>query len=446
MSWMSTRREARRLLLGLVLLLLLPGSATQARVYIDIDAPGFQQFPVAITDFQNLGAPPAARETDLGGWFADTLGRYLKITGYFHLLDRRSFLEDPKQAGITAQGIRFSDWTAIGAEYLVKGGYAAAGNDFTTEFRLFDTVKGELLVGKRYRGRPEDRNDMVVKFASEILLVLTGEAGLYDTKLAVVLKKGNVSELYAVGFDGSGLTKLTSHRNLIVAPRWSPDGRWIAFTSYRDRNPDGYLVSPGQPAAAKKISGHPGVNMPGCWSPDGKQLLLTLSKDGNPEIYALELATGQLRRLTNNHVIDVSPSWSPDGRQIAFVSDRSGSKQIYLMDADGGNVRRLTQEGNYNASPVWSPRGRTIAFEGMVGGNFQIFTIGEDGGRLTQLTADGASNESPCWSPDGRYLAFSAKRGDRARIVIMNANGSFSRVLYEGPESGQTPSWSPRLK
>ncbi|HRT28032.1 MAG TPA: hypothetical protein P5573_07950, partial [Syntrophales bacterium] len=210
------------------------------KVYIDIDSPTIQKFPIAVADFKNLGQAPD-RE-NLSAWFADRLGNALQLTGFFNVIQRKTFFEDPVKSGITAETIQFSDWTVIGAESLIKGGFQLNGSDLTVEFRLFDVVQGRLLTGKRYTGKPGDREEMVLRFAEEVLLQLTGERGVFDTKVAFAGKEGNLSEIYTVNFDGSGLKKLTNFRSLTLLPRWSPDGREMTFTSYRDGNPDVYLL------------------------------------------------------------------------------------------------------------------------------------------------------------------------------------------------------------
>lgn len=433
-----------RVIATLVLLLLFSSGQAYGKVYIDIDSPSFQKFPIAVTDFKPL--KPVADKSDLPSWFPDTLSRDLTMTGYFSVLDRKGFLEDPKQAGITAEGTRFEDWTAIGAEYLIKGGFQTDGRELVTEFRLFDVVRRELVVGKRYVGKPEDRNRMVMQFINEVLQALTGEAGLFDTRIAFVRKGDAPADIYTIGFDGSDLRRITSDNALTLSPRWSPDGRFLAFTSYRDGNPDIYLrdLTSG---STRKVVFYPGLNLPGSWSRDGTRLLVSVSRDGNQEIYDMNVATSLLQRLTRDSSIDVSPVRSPDERQIAFVSNRNGSPQIYIMDADGGNIRRLTQEGNYNTSPAWSPKGKKIAYEGSVNGRFQIFVIDVDGGGSPQqLTFDGMDHESPSWSPDGRYLVYAVRGYGRNRIEIMNVGGQIVRVLYEGKDRCQTPFWSPHLK
>ena len=179
--------------LTLFVLLMLCRGPAYGKVYIDIDSPSFQKFPIAITEFKSLR--PGVATGDFPVWFADTLSRNLLITGYFNVIDRRAFLEDSSRAGITGEGTRFADWVTIGAEYLIKGGFQADGGQFITEFRLFDVVKGELIVGKRYIGTSDDKNRMVLQFANEVLQALTGEAGLFDTQIAFVKKTASASDL-----------------------------------------------------------------------------------------------------------------------------------------------------------------------------------------------------------------------------------------------------------
>ena len=428
-------------LLGIILLALGWNQTASGKVYIDIDSPAFQKFPIAIPDFKNLSGDKDNK--NLSVWFSDALAKKLGLTGFFRVISKNSFLEDLDRAGITAESIRFSDWVNIGTETLVKGGFQYDGKELSAEFRLFDVILGKIIVGKKYWGKFEDREEMVVKFASEVLLALTGERGVFGTKIAFVLKKGKTSEMYTINFDGSELSRITYYGSITLSPHWSPDGQSISFTSYKRGNPDFYIMDIAK-RTARKTSSFRGLNLSAPWSPDGRKILLTLSKDGNEEIYVLDTASKKLERLTRNPSIDVSPTWSPDGRKIAFVSNRSGSPQIYLMDADGNNVRRLTYEGSYNTSPSWSPRGNRIAYEGATNGCFQIFSINEEGSNILQITSDG-SNESPSWSPDGRYLVFRSKKDGKFRICIINFNGSNMRVLHEGVHIHNCPSWSPRL-
>ncbi|MBN2178093.1 MAG: Tol-Pal system beta propeller repeat protein TolB [Deltaproteobacteria bacterium] len=414
------------------------------KVYIDIDSPAFQQFPTAIPDFRNMGT--SEDREGLSRWFSEHLSSALDITGYFRMIEKGAFLEDPNSAGITAEETKFSDWSVVGADFLIKGGFNYDGKKLSVEFRLFDVVEGKLITGKKYWGKIEEKKAMMLRFVGEILHALTGERGVFDTKIAFVGKRGNESEIYTVNFDGTDLQKITNFKSLSLLPHWSPDANRISLTSYLRNNPDYYIVDL-RNGKVKRTSEYVGLNLSGPWSAHGEKALLVLSKEGNEEIYTITIENGKLERLTNDPSIDVSPSWSPDDKSIAFVSNRSGSPQVFIMDAEGKNARRLTFEGSYNTSPAWSPKGKKIVYEGSSNGSFQLFTIDEDGNNAMQITFERGGAEDPCWSPDGRYLAFSSKIGQERRICIVNSNGLNLRVLdeIEGIQSLESPSWSPHL-
>ncbi|MDO8785679.1 MAG: Tol-Pal system beta propeller repeat protein TolB [Syntrophales bacterium] len=426
----------------LVFLLLYSGHCAYGRVYLDIDSPSFQKFPIAITDFKEL--KEGQDKENFPAWFSGALGKCLEATGLFNVIGKRAFLENKAPEGLAPENIQFTNWKIIGAEYLVKGALLLDGGTLVTEFRLYDVIKGSFITGKRYTGKIDSRRDMVLSFAGEILQALTGNKGVFDTKIAFALKNGKTSDIYTVGFDGSNLTRITDYQALTLSPRWSPDGRHLSLTSYKNGMPELYILDLSK-RTLRKVASFRGLNLSGAWSSDGQKILMTLSRDGNEEIYVMYLQDGQFRRLTNNFAIDVSPTWSPDGRKIAFVSNRSGSPQIYLMDADGRNIKRLSYEGNYNTSPSWSPPGDKIAYEGRTDGVFQIFSIEGEGTKPLQLTSGKANSESPSWSPDGRYIAFHSRKNGRSRVCVINADGSNMRVLYEGMGECLGLSWSPKV-
>jgi TolB protein len=418
---------------------------TAAKVYIDIDSPTFQQIPIAICDFNNH-ATSAIKSANFGITVSDDVKKDLSLTGIFNILNKKSFLENNYSGnGTTTEKIRFADWAAIGADYLLQGNINQNGKEIIVEGCLYDVTRGEILFNKRYRSEVNKLRAISRAIASDILLALTNDEGDFNTKIAFVSKRGSKSDIYAINYDGSDLKSITSHQAIIMTPRWSPDGRLFAFTSFRDGRPEIYIRNL-KNGTEKKAASFEGLNLCGAFSPDGKKLLLTLSKDGNEEIYVLETDTMNLKRLTNNYSIDVSPAWSPDGKKIAFVSNRAGSPQIYTMDANGNNVKRITSEGKYNTSPSWSPRGDRIAYEGLINNRYQIFSVDEEGSNPLQLTSDASNNESPSWSPSGRQIVYVSRKGSKSRINIINSNGLNPRVLIENSYKSVMPAWSPRFK
>ena len=420
------------------------GILCQAKVYIDIDSPSFQKYPIAVTPFRNQGTRTDTE--NLSTFFTDRLSSALDITGYFKIIDIGGVPESERGGDPRSGAIDFSRWSQAGADLLVKGGFEVTGGVLTAEFRLFDVVEGRLIAGKKYWGKPGDAGMMVMKFAREILLLLTGQGGVFDTKIAFVGKKAGRSEIYSINFDGSGLQTHSAFNSLTLFPHWTPDGKYLSFTSYKGGNPDCYLMNM-ESGKVETIANFKGLNLAGPWSTDGARELLVLSRDGNEEIYIWEREARELRRVTTNSAIDVSPVWSPDGGKIAFVSNRSGTPQIFVMSARGENIRRLTFEGSYNTSPAWSPAGGRIAFEGMTNGHFQLFLIDEDGSNFMQLTFEKDNCESPGWSPDGRYIAFTLKKGAAAQLAIIGSNGMNLRVLnsLDAAMSYDDPSWSSHI-
>jgi len=421
-------------------------NSAAAKIYIDIDSPTFKLIPIAICDFNDQAANTAS-PAGSGSTVSEGVKKDLSLTGIFNILNKKSFLEDKESAAArTPEKIRFADWAAIGADYLLKGYAVQNAKETLVECFLFDVTRGELILNKKYRAETGNLQAVSRSMASDIMMALVNDEGDFKTKIAYITRKGVKSDIYVINYDGSELKSVTNHQSIIMSPRWSPDGHFLAFTSYKAGRPEIYIKNL-QTGAETKMSYFEGLNLCGAFSPDGKKLLMTLSKDGNEEIYALDTGTFQLQRLTSNYAIDVSPSWSPDGKKIVFVSNRSGSPQIYTMDAGGGNVKRITFEGSYNTSPVWSPRGGRIAYEGRINNKYQIFSIDEDGNNPMQLTFDAATNnESPSWSPSGRQIVYASRKSAGSKIYIINSNGSNPRVLNENSYKLAMPVWSPRLK
>ena len=245
--------------------------------------------------------------------------------------------------------------------------------------------------------------------------------------------------------DGSNLTNLTNNTAGGFRPSWSPDpdGRFIAFESYRDGNTEIYVMN-ADGSNPRNLTNNPASDWDFSWSPDSRFIAFVSERDGNYEIYVMNADGSNPRNLTNNPASDWSPSWSPDSRFIAFESSRDDYRdEIYVMNADGSNPRRLTNNTAYDSDPVWSPDGRFIAFESYRDGNTEIYVMNADGSNLTNLTNNPASDWDFSWSPDSRFIAFVSERDGNTEIYVMNADGSNLTNLTNNPASDRSPSWSP---
>jgi TolB protein len=348
--------------------------------------------------------------------------------------------------------VNYSAWNQLGAQWLIKGQYekSISGDKYKFVFRLFDVVNEQFLVGKRYQGKKSFMRKIMHRFADEVMEQLTGKRGVAETRLAFLSRTPDGKEMHAVDFDGANVQKLTNEQSVILSPDWSPDGRFIVYTSYKEHNPDLILLDPNGRNRRRPLLRLPGINSAPSWSPDGSKISLVLSKDSNSEIYVLN-RWRKLTRLTRHFNIDTSPTWSPDGKKIAFTSDRSGTgrPQIYIMDSTSGDrkgVTRITFKSRYNDNPAWSPDGDKIAFTSMVKGNFQIKIYNTETRQTTNVTSGKGSKEEPTWSPDGQFLAYRMTRGRQSSIHIKRVGGGKSRQLTFLPDGGVSPTWSPYPK
>ena len=237
-------------------------------VYLDIDSPTLQRIPIAVADV--LALTNEQSKTGMDAWLSGNLSAALDLTGLFRSIPKEAFLEDQNPRPFSADMIRFEDWSAIGAEYVVKSRFnmLPGGKDAIVTWRLFDVVERKMVLEKQCRGRTDSRGDRVDPFVNDLLSALTGERGIFDTRIAFVQKKGANGKIVSIAFDGTGLASLTAGDALVITPRWSPDGKQLAYTSYQSGQPALYLctIKSGQ---ARRIAGFPGINLAGPWSPDG---------------------------------------------------------------------------------------------------------------------------------------------------------------------------------
>jgi TolB protein len=420
------------------LLCLFSGSA-RARIYIDINAPSIEKIKIAIPDFRNLSSNASGPEfaRDLPG----VLSNDLDLSGYFVPIDRAAFLAEDNGA-MTEDQIRFKDWSTIGADLLVTGGYNAIGQSLEVEVRLFDVFRGRQIFGKRILGKTDDSRDLMHRIGNDIVYLLTGQKGIFLTKLAFVGTATGNKEIYVCDYDGYNVRQITNDKSIALLPRWSPQGDKLFYNSYKDGEGPALYMRDMTTGRTVKVSGRKGLNIGAAWSPDGRTAALCLSVDGDPDIYRIDLSGKIIRRVTNSWGISVSPTFSPDGDRMAFVSNRSGGPQIYIKNLQEGKEERLSFEGNYNTSPAWSSLNR-IAYAGMENSRFDIFTIDPSGTGLRDLTNGQGNNEDPCWSTNGRYIAFSSNREGGYHLYLMTANGQNQRRIGISKGEQTSPSWSP---
>lgn len=412
----------------------------QKEIRLEIYPSTDRRIPIGIERF-NTRMESEGLSREISGLLETVLERDLQFSLYFRLIEGE---EKDFGSGAIEENADLKIWKENGARFLIKGEISGNGNDLRISTGIHSIWTFKEISSREYRTNMESLRWTLHRIADDIIEVITGEKGVSQTRIAYVVEKGGVKELYLMDYDGYNLNPLTRNESIVLSPAWSPDGEKIVFTSYRDNNPNLYLKNL-KNGKDEPLLSFPGINSAPAWSPEGRYLAVTLSKDGASEVYRYDYKSSVLRRLTYNISIDTSPSWSPNGKQIVFTSDRAGNPHIYIMDSDGSNLRRLTTTNPYNDTPIWSPLGDKVAFVSRERGeSFDIYTLDILSGRIRQLTAVG-NNTHPSWSPDGLHIIFSSNRDRQDEIYIMNWDGTgLRRLTYNGGNT--SPAWSPRMK
>ena len=397
----------------------------QGKVYIDITSPR-QQVILAVSDLDG----PHGKE------ISEVIAGDLGFTGFFVPLDKTAFIEKP------GQPFSPGNWSVLGAELVVKGNVRKSDETVSTVVTVYDVFDGREVFKKLYRAESDLVRPLAHSISNDIYKAVTGEEGVFRTKIAYVVKTKAGQELHIMDWDGHRSRALGIRSSLLLAPHWSRDGRKLLYSSERSRQWSIYLLDFDEGVERKVFDGE-GTNIAGDFFPGGEEFALSSSKEGTPDIYTYDLRNSRLKRITSLKGIAVSPSVSPDGGSIAFVSDRGGSPQIYTTDKIGYNMTRITYSGPYNTSPTWSPKGDRLAFSGRHEGRNQIFTVKPNGTGLMMLTEAG-NNENPSFSPDGRFIAFTSDRDGAKGIWIMRANGEGQKKITPWGREAFGPGWSPK--
>ena len=401
---------------------LLPAAA-DAKVYIDIASPAARKLPIAVTEFGGTS----------GREISDIIKDDLDFTGIFFCLERNAFIEG------SSQQFNPKNWTVVGAEAVVKGTVSGTRNLVAT-VSLFDALEGREIFRKEYQTDAGLLRPLAHTIANDIYRQMTGEPGIFRTRIVYVTRKSGEDSLSMADWDGHRPVNLGVKGNVILAPHWSRDGSRLLYSSERNRQWGVYILDFRKMAEIKGFSSR-GTNIAGDFFPDGDEFIFSSSMNGSQDLYTYRISGTKLSRLTSSRGIEVSPTLSPEGNQICFVSDRGGSPQLFIMDKDGYNAKRLTFNGPYNTAPSWSPRGDKIVFSGRQGGRNQVFTISPDGSGITQLT-DRGNNEDPSFSPDGRYIVFSSDRDGEKAVYIMRATGEAQKRITPKGLRAFGPRWS----
>ncbi len=402
-----------------------------AQMRIDVSGVGATQLPIAIAGFTTDARLPQ----DVAAVVRGDLAR----SGAFRVIDPAQTVSDT--APVDFAGVR-----SRGAETFVAGSVARlADGRYDIRYRLYDAVKQTPIAGESVVAPEADLRLAGHRIADAIFEKLTGEKGVFATRIAFVSKQGTRFRLNVADWDGENVQSPLVSPEPIISPSWSPDGGRLAYVSFEQKKPVVYVhtLATGQRVA---VANFKGSNSAPAWSPDGRTLAVALTLNGLSQIYLINAADGaNARRLTASNAIDTEPVFSPDGRTLFFTSDRGGSPQIYRMPVNGGDATRVTFGSSYNVSPRVSPDGRSLAFLTRRDGRFFVGTKDLAGGNESVLT-DGGQEESPSFSPNGRWIMYATQQGGRDSLMAISVDGRVRQRLSSSLGDIREPSWGPFLR
>ncbi|NBO20841.1 MAG: Tol-Pal system protein TolB [Rhodobacteraceae bacterium] len=420
-----------------------PALAQNGPLRITITDGVIEPMPYAIPDFI-----PEGGASDMAANISRVVASDLSGTGLFREIPSSAFIS--RVASFDAP-IAYPDWKAINAQALITGAVSANGNQVVAKFCLFDVFAGQQFDQcMQFAGPAASWRRVAHKVADTIYSRITGEGAYFDSRVAFVAESGpkdaRQKRLAVMDYDGANLQYLTDASSIIIAPRFSPDGRKIIFTSYASGSPQIYVMDTGSLKASAMEQQAGTMTFSPRFAPDGRSVVFSLERGGNTDIYAMDIATGATRQLTNTPSIETSPSFSPDGSQIVFESDRSGAQQIYVMPASGGEAVRLSGGNGRYGTPVWSPKGDYIAFTKQNEGRFYIGVMRADGSEERLLTAS-FLDEGPTWAPNGRVIMFTRETpGATGAASLYSVDITGRNLKKVAVQTAATdPAWSPLL-
>ena len=401
--------------------------SAEATVYFDVYGQPYEKVTIAV--------PPFAGVEKQRPEISDLLGQDLGLSGFFVVVSRSLMDNGLMSEGLDRRNIRFDQWRSLGAGFLCKALVQEGENDFSLEAYLYDTSDGTLLFAKKYHAAPSEWRRVVHRLTDEIILTVTGEMGIMSSRILFVAGDRRHRDVYVADLDGYGVRKLTDQRQIIVSPSVSPDGKYLAFTSYKEGKPDLYVVDL---ATNREVytDKRDGTKVGSSWM-DSRTIAYAYILGKRSTIYAANVETKERKVLLSKEGILASPTFSPDGAKMVFVSDMHGGANIFMKDMATGDITRLSFFGNYNTSPAFSPKGDLIAFVSKTEGALEICVMRPDGSDARVLS-HGGINDSPQFSPDGRYILYSSRKGKKTSIHLMLRNGENDRELgFTGADETQ---------
>lgn len=395
------------------------------------------QIPIAITPFKNDNQNKNMQ------LMHEIISNDLSRSGLFSPIDVSGVSQYPYDE----RDVNFSNWSALQSQFLILG--TVKPNDSkrskTQEvtWSLVDVYKEKTILTISLKGSSNQYRLIAHRIADIAYEKLTGSKGVFQTNIAFV-KKINAKKysLFISDYDGYNPKTILNSKHPIISPRWSPDGKKIAYVSFEKRKPVIYIqnIETGKRTLLANFRGN---NSAPSWSPDSKKLAIVLTYSSNSQIYVINADGSNIKQIMRTKSINTEPSWTPDGKQIFFSSDRGGSAQIYKVDIASNEVERITFEGKNNLSPSLSPDGKLLLFLNQEDRKYKVAVQNLLSNQVLKLT-NGPDDESPVFSPNGHMVLFTYKDfGKKSKIATVSINGLKVTPINVGSEVIMEPTWGP---
>jgi TolB protein len=429
----STSAERRFFLSSAALICAAPLTAVClpafAQTKIDVSGIGASQIPIAVAGF-------AGESGD--GILSTLIRRNLTRIGSFRLVPGLAAVAD-------TEAPNYAEWRGKSVDALVVGSVNKLANGrYDVRYRLGDTLKSSVIDSQNFISTESDLRYTAHRICDSILEKLTGEKGIFTSRVAYISKSAGRFRLHVADWDGDSAQEALNSPEPIMSPKWSPDGKQLAYVSFENKKPVVYVqnVYTQQRTA---VANFKGSNSAPAWSPDGRTLAVTLTRDGQSQIYLIGADGNNVRRLTNSSAIDTEACFTPDGNSIYFTSDRGGSPQIYRVSAQGGEPARVTFNGNYNVSPRISPDGKRLAYVTRRESRYNIALrdLSRDSGGNDQILSETGRDESPSFAPNSRWILYASRNGGKDELHYINVNGREKFPMPLKSTDVREPAWGP---
>lgn len=410
-------------------------ATSHAKVYLDVYGTSFKKITIGVPGFKGETADKSTSS------MSNTLNKDLDLSGFFITAPASLIDKELLNEGIDKSEVNYNAWRSIGIDLVCKARVQVEGGNLSLEAFVYDTLDGSIMLAKRYKAKTSEAKRVVHRLADDIIFAATGEKGIMSSRILFTAGRRSLKEIYLSDFDGDNVTRLTNHRSITLSPSLSPNGKYLAYTSYKEGKPNLYVLDFDKKSEIF-VDRAEGMKIGTSWL-NNSTLVYSHTAGRKSTIYAFDCGGRSKKVLLQRDGILTSPAVSPNGSQMIFVSDMYGTPQIFSKMLPSGEVKRLTYHGNYNSAPAFSPKGDLVVFVSKVSGGFEVCTMNPDGSNQRVLTNDSTVNDSPQFSSCGRYIIYSSLKGGVNKVNVMLFNGENKRTLRFTDFAEEQPKFAP---